>query len=62
MQAHECTAVSPALHPPKVREQFVDDAYSILKRTHLENFFHHNNNLHENIKFTMRNIIIYVAR
>ena len=29
--------------------QFV---YSILKRSHLENFFHHINNLHQNIKFT----------
>ena len=27
--------------------------YSILKCTHLENFFHHINNLHQNIKFTM---------
>ena len=53
MQAHESTAISTALHPPKVWEQFVDDVYSIVKRTHLENFFHHINNLHQNIKFTM---------
>ena len=53
MQAHERTAISTALHPPKVWEQFVDDVYSILKRTHLENFFQHINNLHQNIKFTM---------
>ena len=53
MQAYECTAISTALHPPKVWERFVDDVYSILKRTHLENFFHHINNLHQNIKFTM---------
>ena len=39
-QAHESTAISTALHPPKVWELFVDDAYSIVKRTHLENFFH----------------------
>ena len=45
--------MSTALHPPKVWEQFVDDVYSILKRTHLENFFQHINNLHQNIKFTM---------
>ena len=37
----------------KVWERFVDDFYSILKLTHLENFFHHINNLHQNIKFTM---------
>ena len=53
MQAHESTAISTAPHPPKVWEQFVDDVYSIVKRTHLENFFHHINNLHQNIKFTM---------
>ena len=39
MQAHEDTAISMALHHPKVWEQFVDDVYSILKRTHLENVF-----------------------
>ena len=32
---------------------FFDDVYYILKRTHLENFFHHINNLHQNIKFAM---------
>ena len=59
MQAYECTAITTALHPttalypPKVWERFVNDVYSILKRTHLENFFHHINNLHQNIKFTM---------
>ena len=53
MQNHERTAISTALHSPKVWERFVDDVYSILKRTHLENFFHHINNLHQNIKFTM---------
>ena len=53
MQAYERTAITTALHPPKVWERFVDDVYSILKRTHLENFFHHIKNLDENIKFTM---------
>ena len=42
-----------ALHPLKVWKRFVDDVYSILTRTHLENFFHHISNLHQNIKFTM---------
>ena len=32
---------------------FFDDVYYILKRTHLENFFHHINNFHQNIKFSM---------
>ena len=53
MQAYERTAIATALHPPKVWERFVDDIYSILKRTHLEKCFHHINNLHQNIKFTM---------
>ena len=53
MQAYECIAITTALYPPKVWERFVVDVYSILKRTHLENFFHHINNLHQNIKFTM---------
>ena len=53
MQTYERTAITASLHPPKVWERFVDDVYSILKRTHFENFFHHINNLHQNIKFTM---------
>ena len=53
MQTHEHTAISTALHPPKVWEQFLDNVFSILKCTHFENFFQHINNLHQNIKFTM---------
>ena len=53
MQSHEDTATSTALHPPKVWERFIDDIYSVLKRTHLENFSHQINNLHQNIKFSM---------
>ena len=53
MQAHERTAISMALNPLKVWEQFFDKVYSILKRTHLENFFQHINNLHQNIKCTI---------
>ena len=53
MQAYEHTAITTALQPLKVWERFVDDVYSILKRTHLKNVFHHINNLHQNIKFTM---------
>ena len=49
----EHTAISSALNLPKVWERLADDVYSILKRTHLENFFHHINNLHQNIQFTM---------
>ena len=53
MQAYERTAITTSVHPPKVWERFVDDVYSILKCTYLGNFFHHINNLHQNIKFTM---------
>ena len=53
MQAYERTTITTSLHPPKVWERFVDDVYSILKSKHFENFFHHINNLHQNIKFTM---------
>ena len=53
MQAFECTAITTALHPPKCWKRFVDDVYSILKRTNLENFLHQINNLHRNFKFTM---------
>ena len=51
MQACERTAITTSLDPPKVWKRFVDDVYSILKGTHLE--FHHINNLHQNVKFTM---------
>ena len=54
MQAHESTAVSTTLHPEKVWERFVGDVYFIVKRTYLENVFHHINNFHQNIKFTWR--------
>ena len=49
MQTQECTAISTTLHPPKVWERFADDVHSILKRMHLENFYHHISNLHQNI-------------
>ena len=53
MKAYERTAITMVLHSPKVWERFIDDVYSILKRTHLENFFNHINNLHQKSKFTM---------
>ena len=51
MQPHKQTAISTALHLPKVWEQFL--VYSILKHTHLERFFHHIKNFHPKIKFTI---------
>ena len=38
MQSYERTAITTTLYPPKVWEGFVDNVYSIFKRTHLENF------------------------
>ena len=35
LQAYERTAITTALHPPKVWEPFVDDVSSILTCTHL---------------------------
>ena len=58
IQAHEQTAISTTLHPPKVWEQFIDDAYLILKRMHLENFFHYINNLHQNLSLLWRKKVI----
>ena len=54
MQAYEHTAITTALHPPKVWERFVDDVYSVLKRTHLENFFHRINNIHQILSLLWR--------
>ena len=53
MPAHEQTAISTTIQLPKVWERFVD-VYSIVNRTHLETIFHHINNLHQNIKFTIQ--------
>ena len=54
MQAYKRTAITTALHPSNVWERFVvDGVYSIIKRTHLENFLHHINNLHQNIGETL---------
>ena len=58
IQAHDHTAIFTAPYCAKVWEQFIEDVvellriYGILKRTHLENFSHHINNLHQNIQFT----------
>ena len=53
MQTHEQTEISTVLHPPKVKEDFFEGVYSILKCSHLKNFFHRINNLHQNINFNM---------
>ena len=40
--------------PSKGLETIFGDVFLILKCTPLENFFYHINNLHQNIKFTMK--------
>ena len=52
MQGYERTAITTALHPPKVWERFINDVYSIFKRTYLDKSFQHINNLYQNTKFT----------
>ena len=54
MQAYERTAITTALHPPKVWERFVDDVYSVLKRMHLEKIFHRINNVHQILSLLWR--------
>ena len=56
LYADSQTITFKALYPPNIWEKYIDDVFSILKPTHLENFFHHINNLHQNIKFTMEKI------
>ena len=53
IQVYERSAITKVLHPPKYCKRFVDDVYYILQRTHLNIFFHHINNLHQNLKFSM---------
>ena len=52
MQTYERTAITTALHPPKVWERFINDVYSIFKRTYLDKSFQYINNLYQNTKFT----------
>ena len=52
--ASQHTAIYTALHPQKVWKRFFGDVFLILKCTPLENFSYHINNLHQNIKFTMK--------
>ena len=52
MQAYECTAITTALHPPKVWKQFLDDIYDILS-LNVRIWKTFSINLHQNIKFNM---------
>ena len=52
-QVYKQTSTSAVLHPAIVWERFISDVYSILKYIYLEKVFHHINNHHRNIQFTM---------
>ena len=47
------TTISKELHPPKFWKRYVDEVHFILKRSHLQTFFCHINNLNQNNNFTM---------
>ena len=53
MQATETTALTTSSHPPKVWERHVDDVFSIIRNSNLDDFFQHINSLHPKTKFTM---------
>ena len=53
MLMFEDVALTTTDHSPKVWERHVDDCFLIIKELHLNMFFHHVNNLHPQIKFTM---------
>ena len=52
MQSLETTAITTADHPPKVWERHVDDVYSIVHKTYLQELLEHINSLHPQIQFT----------
>ena len=63
IQAHEPTAIMNCYILKKAWERFADDADSIPKRMHLQNVFHHINNLHQNIiqsRFKSRSFGLHV--
>ena len=49
MQADEQTPISTALHPPKVWERLIKFIPFLVMPS--ENFFHHMNNIHQNLFF-----------
>ena len=52
MQPLETTAITTADHPPKVWERHVDDVFSIVHKTYLQELLQHINNLHPQTQFT----------
>ena len=52
MQALEMRAITTADHPPKIWERHVDDVFSVIQRTYLQELLHHINSLHSQTQFT----------
>ena len=52
MQSLETTAITTADHPPKVWERHVDDVFSIVHKTFLQELLEHINNLYPQTQFT----------
>ena len=52
MQSLETTAITTADHPPKVWERHVNDVFSIVHKTYLQELLEHINNLHPQTQFT----------
>ena len=46
------TAITTADHPPKIWERHVDDVFSVIQRTYLQELLHHINSLHPQTQFT----------
>ena len=52
MQSLETTAITTADHPPKVWESHVDDVFSTVHKTYLQELLEHVNSLHPQTQFT----------
>ena len=52
MQSLETTAITTADHRPKVWERHVDDVFSIVHKTYLQELLEHIDNLHPQTQFT----------
>ena len=52
IQSLETTAITTAGHPPKVWERHVDEVFSIVNKTYLEELLEHISNLHPQTQFT----------
>ena len=51
-QSLETTAITAADHPPKVWKRHVDDVFSIVHKTYLQELLEHINSLHPQTQFT----------